>query len=160
MKYKPKRSDVKTRELPPKVEATKKGVLVQCPFCSPTHVILPGVQSQCGTTLRVTAVQNIFTAHATRHNDIKCLKCGETGKEMVKYRSGYVCVEECKPDTKLMAEIPPLSKIAQIVFKLPAGVRKIIEKRTGVVKQLQEIDVEGKPTGVIVGHFFWKGKEG
>jgi len=158
MKYKPQRSDVKTRELPPKVSKEKKGVLVQCPFCNPSHVILPGVESPCGTTLRVTAVQTYLTSHATKKNKLHCLKCGHVGGEMIRYRGGFVHLTECAPGTKLLAEIPPLSNGAKIVFKLPAKLRAFIEKRTGVAKELQEIDEEGKPTGKILGHFFWKGK--
>lgn len=158
MKYKPVRREIKTRELPPKVEATKKGVVVSCPFCTPPHAIIPGVVSPCGTTLRVTAVQEVMSAHGTRHNDIKCLKCGQTGKEMVRYRSGFVCLAECKPGTKLMTEIPPLSKVAKLVYRLPVKLRSFVEKSTGAAKELQEIDIEGKPTGGVVGYFFWKGK--
>jgi hypothetical protein len=157
MKYKPKRSEVKVRELPPKVSNTAKGVLVQCPFCDPTHVILPGVESPCGTTLRVTAVQTYLTSHTTKFNKIHCLKCGVVGGEMIKYRNGFVHISDCSPGTKLLTEIPPLSNVAKVIFKLPVKLRTFIEKRTGAVKELQEIDEEGKPTGKILGHFFWKG---
>jgi len=157
MKYHSKRSEVKVREMPPKVEATKKGVLILCPFCVPTHTILPGIESPCGTTLKVTAIQTYYTSHATRHSDIHCLKCGLAGGEMVKYRNGYVHLYDCKPGTKLLTEIPPLSKIAGIVFKLPARLRTYLEKHMGAVKELQEIDQEGKNTGKVLGYFFWKG---
>lgn len=157
MKYKAVKSDVKTRELPPKVVKTKKGVMIQCPFCNPPHAILPGVESQCGTTLKVTAVQKYLNSHATRHNQLHCLKCGQVGGEMVRYRNGFVHMQECAPETKLMTEIPPLSNAARLVYKLPPKLRALIEKRTGEVKELQEIDKEGKPTGVVLGHFFWKG---
>lgn len=157
MKHKSTRSDVKTRELPPKVVQTKKGVMIQCPYCNPPHAILPGVESQCGTTLRVTAVQKYLNPHATRHNKLICLKCGQGGGEMVRYRNGFVHMQECAPDTKLMTEIPPLSKVARLVYKLPVKLRALIEKRTGEVKELQEIDKEGKPTGLVLGYFFWKG---
>jgi hypothetical protein len=158
MKYKPKRSEITIRELPPKVESTPKGVLVKCPFCNPPHLILPGVVSPCGTTLKVTAVQEVFKAHVTRHQDIHCLKCGQTGKEMVRYRAGFVCLEECSPGTKLMTELPPLRKSAKVIFGLPPKIRHLVEKYTGPVQELQEINAEGKQTGQVVGYFFWKGK--
>lgn len=158
MKYKPQRSEITIRELPPKVEATKKGVVVSCPFCIPAHALLPGVVSPCGTTLKVSATQEVFKAHLTKRGHIYCLKCGQTGKEMVRYRSGYVCLEECSPGTKLMTEIPPLKKTAKFVFNLPPKLRARIEKTTGAAKELQEIDAEGKQTGNVVGYFFWKGK--
>jgi len=157
MKYKPKRSEVKTRELPPKVVKTKKGILINCPYCMPTHVILPGVESSCGTTLRVTAVQTYLTSHGTKQAKIHCLKCSQTGGEMVRYRNGFVHIDECSPGTKLLTEIPPLSRVARIIFKFPDKLRTFVEKHTGAVKELQEIDQEGKPTGKILGHFFWKG---
>ena len=157
MKHKAPRSDVKTRETPPLVRQTKKGVVVECPFCVPTHPILPGVASPCGTTLRVTAVQTYLSSHATRHNKLVCLKCGNGDGEMIKYRGGYVHMADCAPGTKLLTEIPPLSKVAKIVYLLPRKLRSLVEKSTGVAKELQEIDTEGKPTGNILGHFFWKG---
>lgn len=157
MKYKAKRSEVKTRELPPKVVKTKKGILVNCPFCSPTHVILPGAESPCGTTLRVTAVQTYLGSHFTKQSKIHCLKCGHIGGEMIRYRNGFVHLQECSPGTKLLTEIPRLSSVAKVIFKFPEKLRAFVEKRTGAVKELQEIDQEGKPTGKILGHFFWKG---
>jgi len=157
MKYKAKRSDVRTRELPPKVVQTKKGILINCPFCTPAHVILPGVESPCGTTLRVTAVQSYLTSHTTKQSKIHCVKCGQVGGEMTKYRDGFVHLNECSPGTKLLTEIPPLSNVAKFIFKFPDRLRTFVEKRTGAVKELQEIDKEGKPTGKILGHFFWKG---
>lgn len=158
MKYKPRRDEVKFREQPPKVENTKRGVLVQCPFCQPPHVILPGAVSPCGTTLRVTAVQTYIPSHVSKRDKRHCLKCGEVGGEMIRYRNGFVHMQECKPGTKLLTELPPLSNFARFVFKLPAKLRAFIEKRTGVSKELQEIDEEGKSTGKILGHFFWKDK--
>jgi hypothetical protein len=156
MKYKNPRSDFRIRELPPKVEAGKKGVVVNCPYCYPTHPILPGVISPCGTTLKVTAVQKYLSSHATK--SIHCLKCGKTGGEMVTYRNGYVHLKECSPETKLLTEIPPLSRLAKIVYHSPAKIRKYLESHMGAVKELQEIDQEGKQTGVVLGYFFWKGK--
>lgn len=157
MKHKIEQKDIKTRSMPPKVEQTKKGVVVQCPFCIPTHPILPGVASQCGTILDVKAIQSYLSSHATHHNKIHCLKCGEIGGEMVPYRRGYVHIKDCKPDTKLITEIPKLSHWAKAVFHMPAKVRSKLEKIYGVAKELKEIDTEGKQTGVTLGYFFWKG---
>lgn len=158
MKYKPQRSEIKVREARPLVENTSKGVAIKCPFCVPAHVLLPGVQSPCGTTLKVTAVQPYYTSRATKSRGVACVKCGKIGGEMVKYRNGYVHMVECTPGVKLLTEIPPLSKVAKVIFKLPPKLRSIFEKRMGVAKKLEQIDTEGKPTGVILGYFFWKGK--
>lgn len=157
MKYKPQRSDIKTRENLPKVVQTKKGVEIQCPFCIPPHALLPGVESPCGTTLKVTAVQMYLTSHATRHNSLRCLKCGQVGGEMTRYRNGYVHMNDCMPGTKLLTEIPKLNKTAAVVYRMPPKIRKVLEKKTGVAKQLQEIDAEGNQTGKVLGYFFWKG---
>ena len=157
MKYKAKRSETKVRELPPKVVQTKKGILINCPFCQPTHVILPNVQSPCGTALRVTAVQTYLTSHTTKFNKLHCLKCGQAGGEMVKYRNGFVHLDDCAPGKKLLTDIPPFSNVAKVVYKLPAKLRSFIEKHMGATKELQEIDAEGKHTGKVLGYFFWKG---
>lgn len=155
--HRPMREDVKTKELPPKVEPTPKGVVILCPFCQPSHPILPGIASPCGTTLKVTAVQVYYPSHTTRRNKIHCIKCGQIGGEMIKYRDGFVHTYDCNPGTKLLTEIPPLSRWAKSVFNMPARMRKAFEKRYGTAKELQEIDAEGKQTGKVLGYFFWKG---
>ena len=153
--HKLNRTDFKIRELPPKVKNTPEGVQVSCPFCTPPHPILPGVESACGTTLKVTAVQTILTAHASKFNKVICVKCGESGGEMVKYMNSYVHLVDCKPDTKLLAEMPAMNKWAKVVIKLPEWLRRPVEKRTGHAQEVREIDAEGKETGRVLGHFFY-----
>lgn len=152
-----KQQDFKTREQTPGVNKTPKGVEVLCPFCKPSHPILPGVESPCGTILRVTAVQGYMTSHATRHRNIKCLKCGQTGEEMVKYGTGWVHMIDCAPGTRLLPVIPRFSPWAAMVLKMRPNLRAWIEKRTGMAQQVREIDDEGKETGKILGCFFMKG---
>lgn len=158
MRYHTPKPEIKTREAKPGVKKTPKGVEVLCPFCTPPHPILPGVESPCGTTLKVTAVQFYLPSHTTRRNNLHCLKCGEVGGEMIRYRGGYIHMTDCKPEVKLLTENPPLSSMAKVIYNLPKPAQKIIEKFSGKAQQLQEIDVEGKPTGKILGYFFWKGK--
>ena len=155
--HKLQRTDFKTREMPPKVKQTAKGVLVQCPFCVAPHVILPGMESPCGTTLQVTAVQTILTSHAARFNKIACVKCHQTGGEMVRYRNSWVHLIDCVPGTRLLTEVPKMTRSAALVMKLPPRVRKIIEAKTGKAQEVREIDLEGHETGKILGHFFMKG---
>lgn len=155
--HKLSRQDFRVREMPPKVEATAKGVLIQCPFCDPPHVILPGMEGACGTTLRVTAVQTILTAHAARFNKIICMKCHKGEGEMVKYRNGWVHLEDCMPGTRFLAEPPRMTKKAALVMKLPPRMRKFVEKHTGTAQEIQEIDGEGNMTGKILGYCFVKG---
>ena len=155
MKYKPPKSYVRRRDKPPIVETTPKGVVLKCPFCSPSHPILPGVEYPCGTLLEVKAVQNYLISPATKK--IHCIKCGATGGEMIPYRNGFVHSYDCAPGTKLLTEIPPFSKFARIVYFINPKLRKHVEKYTGLAKELQEIDAEGKQTGKVLGYFFWKG---
>ena len=76
---------------------------------------------------------------------------------MVKYRNGFVHLDDCAPGKKLLTDIPPFSNVAKVIYKLPAKLRSFIEKHMGATKELQEIDAEGKYTGKVLGYFFWKG---
>ena len=156
MKNKLQRSDLKIREAEPKVKQGKKGVEILCPFCQIPHPIYPYTDSPCGTSLKVTAIQSVVSAHATKFNKIVCVKCGKSGGEMVKYMNGFVHLVDCKPDTRLMAEPPKFSWMAGLIYKLPTtlGAKDLIEKITGKAQEVQEIDLNGKETGKVLGHFF------
>jgi hypothetical protein len=39
---------------------------------------------------------------------------------------------------------------------MPPKIRKAIEMKMGEVKEIAEVDVNGKPTGKILGYFFYK----
>ena len=158
MKHKSPKSLVRTREAIPGVNNPGKGSAeLTCPFCTPTHSLYPDKPAPCGTIIQVKAVQVVIPQHTVKQKGIKCLKCGESTGEMVQYMNGYIHLIDCQPETKLMAEPPKFSKIAQIVYNLPERVRKYIEPRTGAAKEVQEIDPNGKPTGKVLGHFFYKG---
>lgn len=158
MKRHSERPLVRTREAAPGLRQGSKGAELTCPFCTPTHVLLPDKPASCGTLVQVKAVQVVVPRHTAKQKQIKCLKCGQVAAgEMVQYMNGYICLEECAPETKLMAEPPKFSKLAEIVFKLPEWARKKIEPRLGSAKQVQEIDPDGNLTGKILGHFFYKG---
>jgi len=148
------REDVRIRKNLPLVSKTKEGVVVQCPFCPRPHPILPGVESPCGTTLEVMAVQTTFRSN--RRNGYTCLKCGKTGGEMVRYNQSFVHLEDCMPGTKLLTEIPKFSLLAKIAYKFPKGIQKLAEKKLGKAQQVKEIDGSGKETGKILGYFFWR----
>lgn len=157
MKHKNFRPPVNTRELPPKVRQGEKGIQLLCPFCQQTHVIVPGQESACGTTLKVTAIQTIIPARTVRDKGLTCIKCHESGGIMVRYMGGYVHLEDCKPGTMLMTELPPFSKFAERVFKMKVGrVKAFLEKRYGHAEQIQEIDPAGNKTGKIMGYVFLK----
>jgi len=151
-KFKP---TVRTREMLPLAKKTKTGVLLLCPFCTPAHPITPGQSSSCGTSLRVTAVQQVISARTARQENLVCVKCkGIGGGEMVQYLNGYIHVNECAPDVQLLREIPKYSKLAALAYKLPESVRSLVEKRTGVVQMVREITPDGEETGNIQGYFF------
>ena len=158
-KSKSTRSEIKVREAPPGLNQTKAGVEVLCPFCTPPHPLLPGASAPCGTTLKVTAVQTILTSHGSKQQDIKCVKCHQSGGgEMVRYNNGFVHLYDCAPGTKLLAVPPKFSRTAKMIYGLPAWMRTGVEKRTGKAQQVKEIDPQGKETGKILGYFFWKGE--
>jgi hypothetical protein len=65
---------------------------------------------------------------------------------------------DCMPETKLMADAPKkFSWLAKLVYGLPEKLRSRIEKRTGAVKRIDEIDPKGKETGKTLGYIFYKG---
>lgn len=150
--YKPA---IRTRELPPIAHKGKEGVVLMCPFCNPTHPLAPGKANQCGTEIRVTAVQAIISALTVRQEQLTCVKCRKTGTgEMVRYMNGFIHVEECAPEIQLLREIPKYSRWAKFVYRLPEGMRALVEKRTGVAQSVHELTPEGKETGVVQGYFF------
>lgn len=77
---------------------------------------------------------------------------------MVQYMNGHVHLENCTPGTRLLTELPAFSKAAEFVYNLPKKLRAIIERMTGPVQYVKEIDTKGEETGNIVGYFFLKGK--
>lgn len=155
MKSKTYRPPVTVRELPPMLRQSKEGMQVLCPHCKPTHALLPGVESVCGTTLKLTAVQTVIPARTVRDKNLTCVKCHKRGRgEMVKYRNGYVHLDDCAPETKLLAEPPKFSRLAKIVFKLPEKLRQRVEKFTGKPQRVDEIDANGQETGRTLGYFF------
>lgn len=159
MKHKSFRPPVTAREQPPQLRQSKEGVQVLCPFCAPSHPLIPGVESTCGTTLRVTAVQTVIPARTARDKGLICLKCHQAGRgEMVRYMNGFVHLQDCMPGTKLLALPPAFSKLAEYVYKLPVRVRAAVENRTGKAQRVDEIDAEGQETGKVLGYFFLKAK--
>jgi hypothetical protein len=146
------------REAFPKMVRTDQGVQIVCPFCTPAHPLTPGEPASCGTTLKLTAEQRILPSRITRMNHVKCLKCQQEGGEMIQYMNGFVHLEECNPKTRLLPDLPKFNPMAGIVIKMPGGIRKLIEKSTGVSQAVHEIDGSGNVTGKVLGHFFMKNR--
>lgn len=156
---KPNKNSVRLREQPPTPRVGKQGYELLCPFCVPTHPLFPGAAAPCGTQLKITAVQVVFPSYVTKQRRFKCVKCGQSGGEMVQYNSGYVHLEDCAPGTHLLAMPPKFSPVARLVHGLPEWLQKRVERRTGYVQQVKEIDPNGKETGKVLGYFFLnKGK--
>jgi len=152
------RPEVSTREALPRVKEEKGGVILQCPFCEIPHPVSIGKDSPCGTTLRVTAVQTIIPKRTVNKRGLKCIKCGQGGGEMVPFNNGFIHLIECMPGVKLMTQAPEhFSRMAKLVYRLPPWARRGIEKRTGVARQIDEIDPEGRETGKTLGYIFHRG---
>lgn len=152
------RGGIKTRRSTPGVMNTKDGAQLSCPFCNPTHVLVPGTPGHCGTILEITAVQQVISSRIVRNEGLVCARCRQGDGEMVKYMNGYIHLANCAPGTRLLSELPEFSKSAEFVFRLPGKVRSFVERITGVVQYVKEIDTQGQETGRIVGYFFLKGK--
>ena len=150
---------IRTREALPGVNRTKEGTLLMCPFCTPSHPIVPNEPTPCGTMLKVTAVQTVIPARVARQEKLVCLKCKQTGSgDMVQYMNGFIHLTDCAPGTQLLRMAPNYTPWARLVFRIPAGFRKQVERVTGAAHEVLEIDGEGRETGKVVGYFFTKGK--
>lgn len=149
------RPDVVTRERPPIPIPTKNGIELRCPFCDDHHLLMPDVESPCGTRIEVTAVQQVISARLARTKGLVCVKCHKEGGEFVQYRNSYVHLINCTPGTRLLQEVPKFNPLAKWVYKAPAKIRGLIERLTGRSDQVLEIDENGDKTGKILGYFFY-----
>lgn len=150
--------EFKVREALPRVRDEKGGVLLECPFCEIPHTVGVGQDSACGTTLRVTAVQTIVPTRTVHKRGLKCFKCGKGGGEMVPFNQGFIHLIDCVPVTKLMAQPPKeFSRWAGMVYQFPEFLRKRVERVTGAVKRVDEIDPQGRETGKTLGYIFYRG---
>jgi len=157
-KHKPTRSPITTREAMP-IATRKKGGGVEliCPFCQPRHALIPGKASACGTEIKVTAMQRMITPRIARQNNVVCIKCGKAaGGPLVQCMNGFMHSHDCAPGIVILSEPPKYDKAAEYVFKLPDKIRKMIEKRTGEAKMIEEVDPSGKNTGNVLGYIFHK----
>lgn len=144
-----------TRELLPKVREEGKNVILECPFCEVSHPVSIGKMSACGTQLRVMAVQVVVPKRTVHKRGIKCFKCGEGDGEMVQFNQGFAHLVNCRPDMVVMTQPPgEFSVWAERVYKLPTWIRGKVEKFTGIVRRVDEIDPQGKETGKTLGFIF------
>lgn len=146
-----------TRIEPPIAKKERDGSAgLYCPFCRPTHKILPGAESACGTRLEVRAVQMVFKAKYEK--DMICAKCGQGGGEMVMFRNAFVHAHDCTPGVAILVEEPKFTRFAQIIYSIPwPALKSRIEKRTGRAMQVDEVMPTGERTGKVLGYTFLKG---
>lgn len=155
MKTKPYKNAVRRREAPPKINKGKNGYELYCPFCKEPHLILPFLQSPCGTTVIFHAEQTVYRAQA--NPKMICAKCGKGGGEMVPWNGAYIHIHECNPGVKAALEEPKYSKLAAFVHGIKnEKVKNSIQKLTGRAIPVEEVTPDGKPTGKILGYFFNK----
>jgi len=123
-----------------------------CPFCHPTHPIIPGKVSLCGTNLEMRATQTVFRARFIKN--MVCAKCGQGGGDMVHFQNAFIHVHDCTPGVATFTEPPSMTWFARSVYWLPNGFKKHIEKRTGRAVPVDEVKPDGTRTGKVLGYFF------
>lgn len=104
----------------------------------------------------VSAVQTVYPTRTVNKYKLTCLKCGQSGGEMIRFNNGYIHLADCAPSVKLLATVPEFSRLAKIVRRAPKWLSAIIERYLGKVQEVKEIDADGKDTGVTLGYFFLK----
>lgn len=126
-----------------------------CPFCQPSHPLIPGIEAHCGTNLQVRAVQVVFKAKY--HKGMVCAKCGKDGDQMVQFQNAFIHVKDCMPGVATLTDPPKFSKLAQMVYKSHARVQALLQKRFGQAMAVDEVMPDGTRTGQVLGYFFMKG---
>jgi hypothetical protein len=126
-----------------------------CPFCKPTHKILPGMEYPCGTRIEVRAAQMVFKAKYEKN--MVCAKCRKGGGEMVRFQNAFIHTHDCTPGVATFTEPPKFSKIAEALSRSPEWLKDRVEKRFGKIMPVDEVTPDGTRTGVVLGYFFYKG---
>jgi hypothetical protein len=125
------------------VKDGKKIKTIGCPYCKPSHELLPnGAVSPCGTYLLIQAVQNIYF-----EKNITCIVCGKGDGTFTKAGENYKHLHDCTPGKKIFNKAPTLSLRAALAWRLPAQIQKL----TGIIP-VQVTDDKGK----ILGYTFDK----
>lgn len=145
-----RRPKVRTREEVPQIKREGGTIAFMCPFCQPSHPLAPGAVAQCGTVLKLTAMQGIIPARVARMEKIECLKCHNFGGgDMIPWHGGFVHLHDCDPDTKLLTNPPKFSKWAALRYHIPF--------LRGNAQAVKEITPDGKETGRVLGYTFYNG---
>lgn len=153
---------VTVREAQPRIHKGNDGYQIMCPFCNPSHPMLPGKVSKCGSTIEVTALQEVISARAARLAGIVCVKCQKPagGGAMVHWQNGYIHLEDCDPKSALLVEPPKFSRWAK--FRYVLGKSRLFSWNAGLsaricgkAQPVKEILPDGTQTGRILGFAFY-----
>lgn len=149
---------ITVRKAVPLLEKDDRGAnVLMCPFCKPSHPILPFVPSGCGTLVEFQAVQTVY--RAKYREGMICVKCGKDKGEMVKFNDGYVHNYDCSPGTTTLTVLPDISLFAKFVFGMKDGrIKKYIQSKMGVASEVKEVTPNGELTGKTLGYFFHRKK--
>ena len=147
--FSPKEIERAGSPIPKNVNGT---VVLMCPFCVPTHPLIPGELSKCGTSIQVRAVQKVYQAKYEPR--MVCAKCGKGGGYMIAIADAFFHTNDCTPGVVVMTEKPKFSRTAALIFKLPPALRSRVESFTGQVLPVDEVTSNGPRTGVVLGYFF------
>jgi hypothetical protein len=151
-------TDTYFRESAVAARQSGKGNEILCPFCIPTHPMKADTPSPCGSLLKVTAVQPVFKKPAVMRRELKCVKCGKGGGEMIMYMNGFVHLPDCTPEKRLLPSIPPSDRRARFVYRLKEGkLKEWLEKQWGKVQVVWDITDGGEKKGIL-SYFFLKGE--
>lgn len=127
---------------------------MMCPFCNPSHPLVPGLEAPCGTNLQVRAVQIVYKSKF--HDDMVCAKCGKSGDQMVRFQNAFIHIKDCAPGVATLTEAPKFSKLARLFYNPPARIKLMMEKLFGRSMAVDEVTPDGKRTGRVLGYFFMK----
>lgn len=146
------------REALPKIEKDDKGAnVLMCPFCVPSHPILPFVPGPCGTAIEIKAIQKIY--HAKYNKNMICARCHEGGGKMVLINNVFFHAHNCAPGVLTLTQEPKYSAVAKIVYNMKDGrLKKFIQDRMGKAASVDEVTPEGNKTGKVLGYFFHRSK--
>ncbi len=126
----------------PRITLREDVVLIECPFCYPTHPIQPDKPARCGTTLELHAVQVTYTA-------IECNLCRKSEGTLVKIGERYKHDYDCTPGKTFYTVPPEPSRVASLFWRMPNFIHTWYANRTGrVIVEITSTDTETKESKV------------
>ena len=154
MKHKGKSEAITIRHGSPTLKMENGKPVIMCPFCTPSHALVLSGASPCGTLIEVRATQAVYKARF--HKDMVCVKCGESGGNMVQWNNAFMHAPDCKPGVLTFTDPPPISRMAEFVFTAPSWIKPWLEAMFGETRPVEEVTPDGTRTGAILGYIFYK----